>query len=334
MSASEGAIARRHPPGNPRIAAYLAVPIILVLVAAGVASAELPPGVTRVSAADAERTGSAIRLRSQPIRGATLVQVEAPAAGMSLMAVSADGSHVALADQLGEASGLLTLASIDGEQLRIATPGLLAASFASDGTWLAVIDGRGALWRVDAVSGWSAMLAEGPFIGSPVVEADGSLLLLAVPSVQAPYQSQPIRLAPATGAATRLSDEDLVYGAFPLDGGDLAIVAHEIDGNMVRRISGSRDKVLVDLGIGAVNVAVAGNGRIAYERNRQGVYLVDTPGLAARRVGAGSRPCFSPDGSSILVRRGDQTLALDLDGSVLAVADEPAGFAGSVGCLP
>jgi hypothetical protein len=334
MSASEGAIARRHPAGNPRIAAYLAVPIILVLVAAGVASAELPPGVTRVSAADAERMGSAIHLRSQPVRGATLVQVEAPAAGMSLMAVSADGSQVALADQLGEASGSLTLASIDGEQLRIATPGLLAASFASDGTWLAVIDGRGALWRVDAVSGWSALLAEGPFIGSPVEEADGSLLLLAVPSVQAPYQSQLIRLAPATGAATRLSDEDLVYGAFPLDGGDLAMVAHEVDGNMVRRISGSRDRLLVDLGIGAVNVAVAGNGRIAYERNGQGVYLVDAPGLAARRVGAGSRPCFSPDGSSILVRRGDQTLALDLDGSVLAVADEPAGFAGSAGCLP
>ena len=334
MSASEGAMTRRHPAGNPRIAAYLAVPIILALVAVGVASAELPPGVTRVSAADAERTGLAIHLRRQPIRGATLVQVEAATTGMSLLAVSADGTQVALADHLGEASGSLTLAKTNGEQLRIAMPGLLAASFASDGTWLALIDGRGALWRVDAVSGWSGLLAEGPFIGSPVVEADGSLLLLAVPSVQAPYQSRLIRLAPATGAAARLSDEDLIYGAFPLDGGDLAIVAHRMDGNTVRRISGSRDKLLVDLGLGAVNVAVAGNGRIAYERNGEGVYLVDTPPLGARRVAAGSRPCFSPDGSSILLRRGDQALALDLDGSVLAVADEPAGFAGAAGCLP
>lgn len=334
MSASEGAITRRYPAGNPRIAAYLAVPFILALVAAGVASAELPPGVTRLSAADADQTGSAIHLRRQPVRGATLVQVEAATAAMTLLAVAADGSQVALADQLGEASASLTLARIDGEQLRIAMPGLLAASFADDGTWLAVVDGRGALWRVDAASGGSALLAEGPFIGSPIVEADGSLLLLAVPSVQAPYQSRLIRLAPATGAATQLSDEDLVYGAFPLDGGDLAIVAHHVDGNAVRRISGSRDKLLVELGLGAVNVAVAGNGRIAYERNDDGVYLVDVPGVAARRIGAGSRPCFSPDGSSILVRRGDQTLGLDLDGSVLAVADEPAGFAGSAGCLP
>lgn len=334
MSASEGAAARRHPAGNPRIAAYLAVPFILALVAAGVASAALPPGVTRLSAADADRTGSAIHLRRQPVRGATLVRVEAATTGMSLLAVAADGSQVALADQLGEASASLTLATIDGEQLRIAMPGLLAASFAGDGTWLAVIDGRGALWRVDAASGGSAFLAEGPFIGSPVVQADGSLLLLAVPSVQAPYQSRLIRLETTTGAATRLSGEDLVYGAFPLEGGDLAIVAHRIDGNTVRRISGSTDRLLVDLGLGAVNVAVAGNGRIAYERNGEGVYLLDQPGLAARRVGEGGRPCFSPDGSSILVRRGEQTLGLDLDGSVLAVADEPAGFAGSEGCLP
>jgi hypothetical protein len=332
MSASEGAITRRHPADNPRIAAYLALPFVLALVAAGVASAELPPGVTRLSAAEADRTGSAILLRSQPVRGGTLVQVEAATTG-SLLAVAADGAQVALADHLGEASASLTLAGVDGEQLRIAMPGLLAASFAGDGSWLAVIDGRGALWRVDSDSGASALLAEGPFLGSPVVEADGSLLLLAVPSVQAPYQSRLIRLA-ANGAATRLSGEDLVYGAFPLDGGDLAIVAHRVDGNTVRTISGSSDRLLVNLGPGAVNVAVAGNGRIAFERNEDGVYLLDQPGLAPRRVGAGGRPCFSPDGSSILVRRGGQVLGLDLEGSVLAVTDEPAGFAGSAGCLP
>lgn len=334
MSASEGAITRRHSAGNPRIAAYLAVPFILALVAVGVASAELPPGVTRTSAADADRQGSAIHLRRQPVRGATLVRVEAATRGMSLLAVAADGSQVALADQLGEASASLTLAKVEGDQLRIAMPGLLAASFAGDGTWLAVIDGRGALWRVDAASGASALLAEGPFIGSPVIEPDGSLVLLAVPSVQAPYQSRLIRLTTATGAATRLSGEELVYGAFPLDGGDLAVVAHRIDGNTVRRISASSDRLLVDLGPGAVNVAVAGNGLIAFERNGEGVYLLDAPSLAARRVAEGGRPCFSPDGSSILVRRGNQTLGLDLDGSVLAVADEPAGFAGSKGCLP
>lgn len=334
MSASQGASARRDPAGNPRIAAYLAIPLILALLAMGVASAELPSGVTRVSAADAERTGSAIHLIKQRVGGSTLVRVEASTTGMSLLAVSADGGKVALADQLGEASASLTLAEIEGEQLRIAMPGLLAASFATDGTWLAVIDGRGALWRVEAPSGRAALLAEGPFIGSPVIEGDGSLLMLAVPSVQAPYQSRLVRVAPATGTVTRLSEQELVYAAFPLDNGDLAIVAHETDGTVVHRLAGAGERLLVDLGLGAVNVAVAGNGRIAFERTGEGIYVVDPPGPAARRIGAGSRPCFGPDGFPLLVRRGDQSVALDVDGSVLAVSDEPAGFAASAGCLP
>lgn len=334
MSASHGAIARRNPAGNPRIAVYLAVPLILALAAIGVASAEVPPGVTRVSAADAERAGSAIHLTQRPVGGSTLVEVKASTTGIRLLAVSADGTEVALADQLGEASGSLTLAEIDGEQLRIAMPGLLAASFAADGTWLAVIDGRGALWRVEAPSGRSALLADGPFIGSPVIEGDGSLLVLAVPSVEAPYQSRLVRLQPATGSVMRLSEEELVYGAFPLDDGDLAIVAHETDGTVVHRLTGAGERLLVDLGLGAVNVAVAGNGRIAFERTGEGIYVVDPPGPAARRIGAGSQPCFGPDGSSVLIRRAEQALALDLDGSVLAVSDEPAGFAASAGCMP
>ena len=125
MSASERAMTRCHPAGNPRIAAYLAVPFILTLVAVGVASAELPSGVTRLSAADAERIGTAIHLGRQPVYGATLVQVDGAAKGSSLLAVAADGSRVALADQLGEASASLTLAKLDGEQLLIAMPGFL-----------------------------------------------------------------------------------------------------------------------------------------------------------------------------------------------------------------
>ncbi|MBA3689160.1 MAG: hypothetical protein H0W81_10085 [Chloroflexi bacterium] len=334
MSASHDAIARHYPAGNPRIALYLAIPLLLALLAIGIASAEVPPGITRVSAADAERTGSAIHLTKRPVGGSTLVEVETSTTGMSLLAVSADGSEVALADQLGEASGSLTLAEMEGEQLRIAMPGLLAASFASDGTWLAVIDGRGALWRVDGSSGRNELLGEGPFIGSPIIQGDGSLLVLAVPSVEAPYQSRLVRLQPATGTLTRLSEEELVYAVFPLDDGDLAIVAHEAGGTVVRRLAGVGKALLADLGIGAVNVAVAANGRIAFERTGEGIYVVDPTSTRARRLGAGSRPCFGPDGSSLLVRRGDQSLALDADGSVLAVSDEPAAFAASAGCLP
>ena len=333
MSTSHGAIARRNPGGGPRIAAFVAGPLLLSVLAVSLASAEPPSGVTRISAADAERAGSAIHLRKQAVGGSTFVQVEAAAKGMSLLAISADGGDVALSDQVGEISGSLTLADADGAQLSIPMPGLLSASFAADGTWLAVVDGRGALWRVDATSGRTAPLADGPFIGSPIVEGDGSLLLLAVPSVEAPYESHLVRLAAATGSVTRLSDRELVYAAFPLDNGDLAIVAHEPDGTAVHRLTKTGEQLVVGLGLDAINVTVAGNGRVAFERSGE-ILAIDAPGSPPRSIGLGQRPCFAPDGSSMLVRRGNRTLALDTAGSVLAMSDEPAGFAASAGCLP
>jgi hypothetical protein len=332
MSTSHGAIARRYPGGDPRIAGIFAVPLILALLAAGLASAGSPFGVTRVSPADAERAGSAIHLLKRAVGRSTFVQVEAQAKGISLLAISAEGGDVALADQVGEVSGSLTLAQTDGAQLRIPMPGLLAASFAADGSWLAVVDGRGALWRVDATSGRTALLADGPFIGSPIIEGDGSLLLLAVPSVEAPYESRLVRLASATASVTRLSDRELVYAAFPLDNRDLAIVAHESDGTSVYRLTNAGEEFLVGLGLDAVNVTVAGNGRVAFERSGE-ILAIDAPGSPPRVIGVGSRPCFAPDGSSLLVRRGNRTLALDMAGSVLVTSDEPAGFAASAGCL-
>lgn len=333
MSTPLGAIARPLALVDHRIAVLTALPVILAVLAVGVASADRPSGVVRLSADEAEATGSTIRLLRQPVGGSTLVQVEPPAAGMSLLAVSPTGSKAALADQVGELSGTLTVAAIDGAQLRIPLPGLLAATFAGDASWLAVIDGRGALWRIDAESGGAEALADGPFIGSPVVTDDGSLIVLAVPSVEAPYRSSLIRLEPATGSATPLSDQELVYAAFRLDDGDLAIVAHEPDGTLVHRLTSAGEQLLANLGPGAVNVAVAGNGRIAFERDGE-IFVLDAPGSPPRSLGTGGRPCFGLDGSSLLVRRGTQRVALGVGGSVLVAADELAAFAGAVGCLP
>lgn len=333
MSTSRRAVARRYSGGDPRIAVFVAGPLILTVLAVSLASAEPPSGATHMSAADAERSGSAIHLLRQAIGRSTFVQVDSPRKGMSLLAVSADGRVVALADQVGEVSGSLTLADIDGAQIGIPMPGLLAASFAADGTWLAVVDGRGAVWRVEATSGRTALLADGPFIGSPIIEGDGSLLMLAVPSVEAPYESHLFRLVPATESLTRLSNRELVYATFPLDDGDLAIVAHEPDGTAVHRLTKTGEELLVDLGLDAVNVTVAGDGRVAFERSGE-ILAIDAPGSTPRSIGAGSRPCFSPDGLALLIRRGNRTLALDMAGSVLAASDEPAGFAASAGCLP
>lgn len=325
---------RRQSLGAPRILVLAALPFILAMLASGIASADLPPGVVRLSPADAERSGSIIRLTRRSVQGSTLVGVQPPSGGMSLLAVSPDGDAVALADQVGELSGALTLATADGSQLRIALPGLLGATFAPDASWLAVVDGRGALWRVDAALGRSQLIADGPFIGSPLMAEDGSLLTLAVPSVEAPYRSSLVRVAPDTGVVTMVSAQELVYAAFPLDDGDVAVVAHEVIGTLVDRVGTGGERRLADLGAGAVNVNVAGDGRIVFEVAGEGIYLLDLPGSAPRALGGGTRPCFAPDGSSVLVLRGQERVALSLDGSPLAEVDGLAGFAGSAGCLP
>jgi hypothetical protein len=325
----------RRPPGDPRIAALFIVPVLATtLLAAGLASAERQTGVTRLSAAETERSGSRIELRSRIVGAGTLVEVEQPPDGMSLLAVAGDGRAVALADRVGEASGVLTLAGADGDQLQIPFAGLLAATYVADGSRLAVVDGRGALWSVDATSGLVDPIADGPFVGSPVIDDDGSLLMLAVPSVEAPYESHLVRLAPATGTAESLSEAELVYAVFPLEIGDLAIVAHGVGGTSVRQLTEDGERLLADLGMGAVNVAVAPNGRIAFERDGEGIFVLDASGSAPRSVGPGSGPCFGPDGSLMLVRRGSQRVALSIDGSVLAVAGRLAALAGSAGCLP
>jgi hypothetical protein len=336
MSASHGAIARRQPAGDiPRIAALAAVPLLLVLLTVGVASAERPIGVTRLDAADAERAGSGIRLVPHAITSSILVEVRAgaQAQGLRLLAVSADGSQAALADRVGELSASLTLVHPDGSQLRIQLPGLISAGFAAEGSWLAVVDGRGALWRVDAESGRATPLADGPFIGSPIVEAGGSLLLLAVPSVEAPYRSELVRVESETGVITPLSSAELVYAAYPLGDGSLAIVAHEPGRTVVRQLAAGGEELVADLGLDAVNAAVAADGRhIAFELDGQGIFVVDAPGSAARHLGSGTRPCFAADATAILVRRGASSVVLALDGSVLASFDGEAAFAASAGC--
>jgi len=331
-----GAHLRHQPPGDARrIALLAAIPLLLATVAVGVASAGLPSGIVRLSADDAARSGSLIRLVPHAVAGSRLVEVQAGDAAARLLAVSPDGGQVALADRVGELFGSLIIADADGSQVRVSLPGLFGAGYAPDGAWLAVVDGRGALWGVDLPSGEVRQLAEGPFLGTPIAAADGSLVLLSVPSVEAPYRSRLIRLVPSSGAVTTLAADELVYAGYPLNDGTLAVVAHESGGTVVRRLGSGVSQLLADLGPGAVNVAVAKDGRhIAFEAAGRGIFLVERLGASARSLGLGSRPCFAADGSTLVVQRGDASAALSVDGSVLAVTDRLTGIVGSAGCLP
>ena len=309
---------------------------LLASLAVGVASAGSPPPAMTISAQDLARAGGQIRLLRHSLGTSAVVEIVLPARSTSRqLAIAPDGTAAALADQYGPVAALLTLANADGSQTRVSLPGLIGAGYAPDGSWLAAIDGRGALWRVATLSGAATLVADGPFIGSPIVRADGTVLLLAVASVAAPISSTLMELDPETGSNRPLIDDQLVYGAFPLADGSLALAAHEVGRTVVRRIVGARSDLVADLGPGTVNVAVAPDGqRIAFVRGDE-VFYLDAPQGTPRRLGRGANPTFAPDGNKLLIQDGGASVVIGLDGLPLATFEAQAGFvACGQGCRP
>jgi hypothetical protein len=341
MSSRGRSSARPGLGGVARLAGIL-LPLLPLLasMAVGVASAGPPPPAVTVSAQDLARAGGQIALLRHSLATSavveSVVEIVLPARSTSRqLALAPDGSGAALADQYGPVAALLTLANVDGSQTRVNLPGLIGAGYAPDGSWLAAIDGRGALWRVAALSGAATLLADGPFVGSPIVQADGSVLLLAVASVAAPISSTLVELDPETGSSQALTDDQLVYGAFPLADGSLALAAHEVGRTVVRRIAGARSDLVADLGPGAISVAVAPDGQqIAFVRGDE-VFYLDEPQGAPKPLVRGSNPTFAPDGKALLVQDGGASVVIGLDGSQLATFDAQVGFvACGQGCQP
>ena len=340
MSARSCAHARHHPHvrrrgGLGRTITLLPLVIALAAGAAGIASAESPRGVTTLNASEAARAGLAIGLARHTELDSRLVEMRVEGTGLRsrLLAVAPDAGTLAAADRFDLVSATLTLAHADGSQLRIAMPGLLAAAFAPDASWLAVIDGSGSLWKVAAESGATTRLAGGPFLGPVTVEPGGTVLLASVASVDAPFLSRLVRFDPVDGSVTVLSADQLVYGSTLLADGTIAVVAHQPGGGtIVRQLTTIGERQLADLGAGAINVAISPDGtRIAWERHADGVYLFDPNEGGARRIASGARPRFAPDGRSLLVEEGDGTALLALDGSPLARFSGSADFARCVG---
>jgi len=338
MSASPRAPARYLPGAARRLLVLITLLPLATGLAIGVASAEPPPAVAHLSAADARRSGVSVALLPHDLPGARLLTVALPAAstGTRLLAAAPDGSSAALAASPFSTDGELTIAAADGAQLRVRLPGVSGAGFAPEGDRLAVIDGAGSVWLVDARSGESRRVADGPFVGSPSFETDGSLLVLAASSFEAPYRSQPVLVAIADGTVTPISDDELVYAVFPLADGARALVVHERGGTVVKRLSGADSSIVAELGPDATGVTVSTDGmRVAFQRGEGGVFLIDRPGAPPHRVGDGSDPTLSPDGNLLLVRRGASTTLFSADGSVVAEYEGTAAFIGCVGgCLP
>ncbi len=275
------------------------------------------PAPSRLSAAEVHRRGLSLGLARQSVFGESILTATRPtpaqpAEPRQLLDATADGTVVAVADRIGPLATDLILAHDDGDQLRVPMIGLLGATFAPDGSWLAVIDGAGGLRRVSTADGEAPLVADGPFVGRPIVMPEGDVLLLAVPSVEAPYRSGLVRVDVNGEVSAPLTDDELVYAATLLDDGGVAVVAHMPTGTTVRRLGDGSVTSLLELEPGAIHVAVSGDGgQIAWEVAGDGVYR-RTPGGRVERLGPGSRPRFSPDGLAILVDRASGPVLIDL----------------------
>ncbi|MDQ2941526.1 MAG: hypothetical protein M3R05_04965 [Chloroflexota bacterium] len=317
----------------------LSVAFAFALVAAP-ATAD-PPAETRVITADgAQRAGLSAGLTRREVGGQILLEAQLPRAdgreavadALRLLATSPDGTQVASADQIGGVTAALTIQRPDGSVAVREMPGVVAAQFSDDGSALFAIDTRGALWRLASATAQGAIVAPGPFDGPITREPSGTVLLRRVSSVEAPFSAHLVRFDPASGGATRLGGDDLVYSAHPLGDGSLAVVAHPIGGaTIVSRLTadGATTRI-AQLEPAAIAIDVAANGGIAFEVAGDGVYLLEAGRAKPHRLGPGRAPIFSPNGSELLIQLSGGTAVLDLDGSVLARMD--AANAGWIAC--
>jgi hypothetical protein len=327
-------------PRSPSRSGLGLLPLLAVVAVIGLgpvsgALAEPTARAVRVSADQARRAGVAVEIVRLDSIAPGLVEVRSPNAGANLpglLAVAVDASAVALADHVGQDAATLAIVNADGSQLQVAFPGLLAATFSPDAASVAVVDGLGQLWRVEATDGSRRLVAAGPLLGPLTVEPDGSVLALRVASVEAPFTSHLVRVA-QDGSLTTLSSEDLAYGVSVLDDGSLAVIAHRPDGTVVSRLTTEGEAtVLANLGPGAVNVAVSPDAvTVAFERAGDVLVRPLGDGPPGLQLKAGSNPRFLPGGEMLLVSAGGGTKVISTDGTAIATLGPNVGLAGCVG---
>jgi hypothetical protein len=315
------------------IALAALLPLLAMLIVNATSAADPAPTVRRLDSGAARRDGVAVALRRTPGPPAAILEVRSvdgtQFAGR-LLDVTSDGAIAALADAPGPAAAVLAIARSDGTQLRVDMAGLLAATFSPDGGKLAAVDAGGRLWAVDMATAQARPVAAGPFIDAPLVEPDGTVIALAVPSIEAPYRSQLVSVDPS-GAISVLSDEQLVYDAARLADGTLVAVAHRPGGTILALAGNGRRPATINLGPDAVNVSFSSDGAvIAWES--AGRIFVRGPAGTAAEIGAGSEPAVAPDGASLLVRRDGASTLVDVEGIEIGRFAAASAFVDCAGC--
>jgi hypothetical protein len=316
--------------------------LLVPLSSAVVGAASADPQIERstLSADQARDAGVAIELvphmDPRPFVEVVLPPGVADPDGRQLLDLAPSGTAAAVAAGGLPAAGTLAIARADGSQVRVEMPGLLAAAFAADEQWLAVVDGLGRLWRVSSADGAAARIADGPFVGPLSVDAAGGILLQSVSSVEAPFRSVAVRVDSQIGTSRQLSSAELVYGITPMPDGELALVVHDAAGTSVRMSGAQGETTLVALGQDAVHVAVARDrSHVAFQRPGEGVVLLDLAAGISRTLADATHPRFAPDGGSLLVDLPDGARLVGLDGEALAQVDSAlAAFPACEGCAP
>lgn len=314
----------------------------LALLVSNQAQAAPPPAVTFRDATTVRDTGQQIGLPGREVGDAVLVEPRTASGDPAPpLAVSPDGSIAAFARVAPGQVGPLVLAHADGSQLELALPGASGAAFAPSGAWLAVVDGTGALWRVDGVSGAAVRLGDGPYAADPSIPNEDQILAVRLSSVEAPTWAAAELVDPASGASipidpTTPAEEQLVYGASALLDGSVSLVRHRVGGGVaVLRVSpGSPPVAIANLEAPTVAVSPTGEWLAWTASDRVLIAPGRSPGKPTD-LGPGRAARFAPDGGLVLVTGARSTAVFDLDGGVVAEASVSACWAGDGrGCRP
>ena len=201
----------------------------------------------------------------------------------------------------------------------------VAAAVAPDESWIAAVDGSGALWRVPLDGGAPSAISSGSdglvFWLALDFMSDGRLLATQVGSSSVPLPSRVVIVDPMSAGIEVLSSEEMAYQPTPMDDGSVAYLTTELDGStVVRRTARGRQMLAVPIGQTAA-VDLSRDGRhVVVERVGAVIELVSLPDGRSRALGTGSRPIFSPSGDAIGVvdLAAGRAIELDLGGNEIS----------------
>jgi hypothetical protein len=303
-----------------------------------------PPAVTHFAPEQIRGGSRAVDLVVRSVGGATWLEPIRPGGSPSPSSVAASpgGGSVVLGGPDSAPASSLSVAHSDGSQLEVALPGIRGAAFDAAGDQLAVVDGTGALWRVEARSGLAAFVAAGPYGSDPAWLADGGILAVHLSSADAPAWSAAVIVDPDTGVERPVGDggaasDQIVYQAIPLADGDVVLVRHRVGGGVVvARIASDGAETLLFERDDAPIMDVSPDGQwIAWTANdRAWAGPAASPSLA-HELGSGDAVRFSPDGMYILVFNPGAAVVMDRGGVHLTDAGASACWlGGGRGCRP